>query len=56
MTSPPEDVAAATCLTPEQVLRVHGHIEAERHATRYLRCRPLLVEQVSEVVSSQAQE
>lgn len=38
------------------VARVYGQIEAKRRARRHLRCRPLLVEQVSEVVSSQVQE
>ena len=43
----PQNVAAPTCLTPEQVLRVYGQIEAKRRARRHLRSRPLLLEQVS---------
>lgn len=46
---PASEVAPAVGLTSEQVDRVYKDIEAKRRATRYLHCRPLLVEAVEEV-------
>ncbi len=43
---PTEEVASAAGLTPEQVERVYGDIEAKRKAAHYLQARPLLVENV----------
>ncbi len=46
---PPEEVAAAAGLTPEQVERVYRDIDNKRKATRYLHCPPLLVEEIPEI-------
>ncbi len=45
---PPEEVAAAAELSPEQVERVYGDIEGKRRATRYLHAPPLLLDEVPE--------
>jgi NAD+ synthase len=42
----PEEVSAATGLTPEQVSRVFHDIDQKRRTTRYLHLAPQLVEQV----------
>jgi len=41
---PPESVAAAASLTPEQVERAYQMIEAKRRAARYLHAPPLFIE------------
>ncbi len=46
---PPEEAAAATGLTREQVVGVYRDIEGKRRATRYLHEPPLLVESIPEV-------
>jgi NAD+ synthase len=46
---PPEDVAAAVELEPDDVARVFRDIEQKRRTTRYLHLAPLLVEPVPEV-------
>jgi len=46
---PPEHIAPAALLTPQQVERVYALIDAKRAATRYLHTPPLLVEKVMEV-------
>ena len=43
------EVAEAINLTPEQVERVFGHIDAKRNATRYQHAPSLLVEAVPEI-------
>jgi NAD+ synthase len=46
---PPEEVAAATGLSLQQVLRIWLDINRKRQTTRYLHLPPLLVEEVKEV-------
>jgi NAD+ synthase len=46
---PADEVAFASGLTPEQVLRVYRDIEQKRRTTAYLHMKPLLVEPVPEV-------
>lgn len=43
------ETAAATGLTPEQVMRVYKDIDSKRRATRYLHTEPLLIEEIPEV-------
>lgn len=45
----PENVAAATEMTIEQVKRVYRDIDAKRNATRYLHTQSLLVDRVDEI-------
>ena len=45
---PPEAVADAVSLTPEQVQRVYDDIDQKRRTTRYLHLAPQLVEPVFE--------
>ena len=40
---PPDEVAEAIGLSPEQVQRVYGDIESKRKAGRYLHEKPLFV-------------
>ena len=46
---PPEAVAAAVELSPDQVDRVYRDIDGKRSTTRYLHLAPLLVEPVAEL-------
>jgi NAD+ synthase len=46
---PPEAVAGAVGLDPEDVARVFRDIEQKRRTTRYLHLSPLLVERVPEI-------
>lgn len=46
---PPDQVAAATDLTEEQVMRVYGDIRRKREATRYLHLPPQLAAGVPEI-------
>lgn len=43
---PAEEVGAAMGFSAEQVARVYQQIEAKRKATRYLHCKPILIEDV----------
>jgi NAD+ synthase len=43
---PPESVADAVSLTPEQVQRVFDDIDQKRRTTRYLHLAPQLVESI----------
>ena len=43
---PPEAVADAVSLTPEQVQRVYDDIDQKRRTTRYLHLAPQLVEPI----------
>ena len=45
----PEEVAAATEMTAEQVERIYRDIDAKRNATRYLHAPSLLVDKVEEI-------
>ena len=45
----PEEVAAATGMTAEQVERIYRDIDAKRNATRYLHTPSLLVDKVQEI-------
>jgi NAD+ synthase len=47
---PAAEVAPAVGLAPEQVERVYKDIDAKRRATKYLHTRPLLVEDVKELL------
>ena len=46
---PPEEVAPAVGLTPQQVISVYKDIDAKRSATRYLHLQPLLVDDITEI-------
>jgi NAD+ synthase len=46
---PVEQVAAATDLTPEQVLRVFRDIDSKRRTTQYLHLAPELAADVPEI-------
>lgn len=46
---PPEAVAEALGLTPEQIQRVYSDIDTKRTTTRYLHLPPLLIEPVPEI-------
>lgn len=46
---PPETVAEAIGLNPDQVQRVYDDIDTKRNTTRYLHMAPLLVEEVPEI-------
>ena len=45
----PSQVAIATGLKPEQVVKVYADIDTKRATTRYLHMKPLLMEEVSEI-------
>lgn len=45
-------VSLATGLTEEQVKRVYASIDSKIRASRYLHCRPLLIEEVGEATTS----
>lgn len=46
---PPEEIADAVDLTPEQAERVFRDIDAKRHATEYLHLAPLYIEPIREI-------
>ena len=46
---PPESIADAVGLAPEDIERVFRDIEQKRRSTRYLHVPPLLVETVPEI-------
>jgi NAD+ synthase len=47
---PAETIAPAVGLSADQVERVYGDIDAKRRATRYLHMKPLLVEEIEEIL------
>ena len=46
---PPEEVAPAVGLTPEQAQRVYNDIDKKRMTTRYLHLRPVLVDPIPQI-------
>jgi len=46
----PSTVARAIGLKPEQIEKVYGDIDTKRATTRYLHLKPLLMEEVPEIV------
>lgn len=51
---PPETLAKALCVEPEQAQRIYQDIAAKRRSTRYLHEKPVLLEPISGVQSRQA--